>query len=188
MPENETANTPDEVLILKVPYSDMSRYDSSGRLKEMARPAEPAKQTTINPVKRFIVSTAGIFFLMVGLIGFGSGQNTLVGIVCIFFGILIIWTFIARPEIQKRKSAPPPANAKSPEVSITFGRQAIVMRSPYNELKEDWSGLVQFKKTKKGVHLNFTDGIETYLPLDAFYEGELKTLMGLLQNKRIIQT
>jgi hypothetical protein len=187
MPENETATTPDKVLILKLPYSDMSRYDSSGRLKELAQPSEPAKQVTINPVKRFIVSTVGIFFLMIGLIGFGGGQNNLISIVCIFFGILVIWTFIARPEMQKRKAAPPSA-ARNPEVSISFKKQNIVMHSPFNQFKKEWSELNGYKKTKKGMHLNFSDGTEAYLPLEAFYEGELKALTALLQNKKIIQT
>ncbi len=178
---DQADGSPDEVLILKVPYSDISRFDTEGRLKDLVKTPEPEKSTTINPVKRFVVSTVGLFFLMVGIIGLGSGQNNLVSIVCIFFGILIIWTFIARPEMQKRKAASSSANTRNPEVSITFAKHAIVMRSPFHELTKDWSELAEHRKTKKGIHLNFTDGTETWLPLDAFYEGELKTLTALLQ-------
>ena len=177
----------DEAFTLKVPFSDVSRYDSSGRMKELVKPAELPKQE-MNPVKRFVVTTVGIFFLMVGLIGFGSGQNTLASIVCIFFGILIIWTFVARPEMQKRKAAAAPSEVKDPEVSIAFGKRSISMRSAHKELKKDWTELAEYRKTKKGMHLNFSDGTEAYLPADAFYGDELKTLTTLLQNKKIIQT
>ena len=185
MPENETADTLNDVLVLEVPYSDLSRFDTTGRMKELAKPGEPRKPS-MNPVKRFVISTLGIFFLMVGFIGFDSSQNLLISISCIFFGILIIWTFIAWPEMQRRKAAPPLSNGKNPEVSITFNKNTIVLRSPYNQLKKDWSELAEHKKTKKGFHFTFTDGIEAYLPLDVFYEGELKTLTTLLQNKKII--
>lgn len=187
MPENTTTESLDEALVLKVPFSDISRYDSSGRMKELVKPAEPPKQA-MNPVKRFIVTTVGVFFLMMGLIGFGSSQNTLVSIMCIVFGLLTIWTFVGRPEMQKRKAAPAREDLKNPDISLGFGKQRIVMRSAYNELKKDWSELAAYRKTKKGMHFNFTDGTEVYLPLDAFYGDELKTLTTLLQNKKIIQT
>jgi hypothetical protein len=175
----------DDILTLKVPYSDISRYDTTGRMEELAKAAKPAK-TELNPVKRFLVATAGIFFLMVGLIGFSSSTNTLVSIVCVFFGLLIIWTFIVRPEMQKKKAALSPSTTKNPEISMIFGKQDIIMRSACNELRKDWSELAEYRKTKKGMHFNFSDGIETYLPLDAFYGDELKTLTTLLQNKKII--
>jgi hypothetical protein len=185
MPENNSADTPDEILILKLPYSDISRYDTTGLLSGLAKPPKP-QEPAMNPIKRFLITTGGVFFLMVGLIGFGSGQNILLGIACSFFGLLVIWTFVALPEMRKKKAALVSADAKNPDVSITFARQNIVMRSPYNEFKKDWSELTGHKKTKKGVHLNFTNGTEAYLPLNAFYEGELKTLTTLLQNKKII--
>jgi hypothetical protein len=175
----------DDILTLKVPCSDISRYDTSGRLKELAKAAEPAK-VEVNPVKRFVVATAGIFFLMIGLIGFSSSTNTLISIVCIVFGLLIIWTFIVRPEMQKKKAALSPSTTKNPEVSMIFGKQDIIMRSANNELRKDWSELTECRKTKKGMHFNFSDGIEAYLPLDAFYGDELKTLATLLQSKKII--
>jgi hypothetical protein len=184
MPEIEFADNA-EVLTLKVPYSDISRYDTSGRLKELEKAAEPTKEE-LNLVKRFVVATAGIFFLMIGLIGFSSSANTLVSIVCIIFGLLIIWTFIARPEMQKRKAALSPATTKNPEVSMIFGKHNIVMRSANNELRKDWSELAEYRKTKKGMHFTFSDGTEAYLPLDAFYGDEPKTLTTLLQSKKII--
>lgn len=184
MPENDLLDSPDEVLVLKVPYSDFSRFDATGRLKELAKAAEPVKNADFNPIKRFIISTAGIFFLMIGLIGLTGGQNTLISVVCVVFAILIIWTFVARPEIQKRKAAPSSADAKDLEVSIAFSKNHIVISSPHIELKKDWSELAQYKKTKKGVHINFTDNAEAYLPLTAFYGDELKILTALLQNKK----
>ncbi len=183
MPDIEFADNDADVLTLKVPYSDFSRHDPSGQLKQLTDPPEP-EIPAMNPIKRFVVTTVGIFFLMVGLIGLSGGQNTLISIVCIFFGLLVIWTFIARPEMKKRKAASLKTKVKNPDVSISFTKQNIVMRSLYSELKKDWPELEEHRKTKKGVHLTFTGGTEVYLPLDAFYGDEVKTLTTLLQNRK----
>lgn len=186
MAEDQFTEIPDDVLILKVPHSDLSRFDTSGRLKELGKTAEPRKNAGMNPVKRFVVSTVGVFALMMGFIGLSGGQNNLISIVCMLFGLLIIWTFIGLPEMKKRRAAPSPADKKDPEVSMAFSRNYIVMRSPFHEMKKEWSELTQYKKTKKGVRLTFSDAAEAYLPLDVFYGDELKTLTALLQNKKII--
>ncbi|MBP1751092.1 MAG: hypothetical protein H6Q52_3631 [Deltaproteobacteria bacterium] len=185
MPDNESSESRDSVLILKASCSDISRFDTTGRLKDLEKKAqEPAKNTAENPVKKFLAATIGIFFLMIGLIGLFGNDQVLISGLCIFFGILIIWTFIARPEMQKRKESPAQKNAGATEVSMIFNKHCIIMSSPYNELKKDWSELVQYKKTKKGIHFNFSDEIEAWLPLTSFYGDELKTLTSLLQYKK----
>ncbi len=184
MPENETAESVDEILTLKVPHSDISRFDKSGLLKELTKAQEPAKDTALNPVKRFVASTIGIFFIMVGLIGLFGNDQLLISVLCIFFGILVTFTFIAKPEMQKKRESAAKKNPGGTEVSMIFNKHNIVMRSPYNELKKDWSELIQHKKTKKGMHFNFSDGIEAWLPLTSFYGDELKTLTSLLQDKK----
>ena len=187
MPENESSESHDSVLILKAPCSDISRFDKTGRLKDLAKEGAENLQTKIlriNPVKKFLAATVGIFFLMIGLIGLFGNDQVLVSGLCIFFGILVIWTFIAMPEMRKRKESPAQKNAGATEVSMIFNKHYIVMSSPYNELKKDWSELVQYKKTKKGIHFNFSDEIEAWLPLTSFYGDELKTLTSLLQHKK----
>jgi hypothetical protein len=184
MPQNQLTDTPDDVLTIIVPYSQISRYDRSGNLKSLTKTTEPSDGAAMNPVKRFIISTAGIFFLMVGLIGlFGNNSNLISGL-CLLFGVLIIWTFIARPEIKKKKAAVTSRNAEDSDISILLNKVAIIMRSPHNELKKDWSELVQYKKTKKGVHLNFNDGSEAWLPFTVFYGDELKKLINLVELMR----
>lgn len=183
MPENE-AESQDSVLILKAPYSTISRFDKTGRLKELTKAAEPVKRIETNPVKRFVASTFGIFFIMVGMIGLFGNDQLLISVVCIFFGILVTFTFIAKPEMQKRRENAARKNPGGTEVSMIFHKHYIVMNSPHSELKKEWSELVQYKKTKKGIHFNFSDGIEAWLPLTSFYGDELKTLTSLLNDKK----
>ena len=75
---------------------------------------------------------------------------------------------------QKERKVAAQQNAGDTEVSMIFRKQNIVMSSPNNELKKDWSELAQYRKTKKGIHFNFADGTEAWLPLDAFYEANKK--------------
>ncbi|MHB8109023.1 MAG: hypothetical protein ACYDHW_03200 [Syntrophorhabdaceae bacterium] len=184
MPQNQLIDTFNDVLTIIVPYSQISRYDRSGNLKPLANTIEPANSASINPVKRFIISTAGIFFLMVGLIGLLGNNSNLISVLCLLFGVLIIWTFLARPEIAKRKAAVSSRNAQDSEVSVLFNKLNIIMRSPHDEVKKDWSELAQYKKTKKGIHLNFNDGSEAWLPFTAFYGDELKQLTNLVELMR----
>ncbi len=181
MSENQSAQPTESVLMLTVPYSDFSRFDGSGRLNELGNVSE-ASGKAMNPVKRFVVSTVGIFFLMVGLVGLSGGAN-LLSIMCICFGILIVWTFIGRPEIQRKKQKLAAKQGLDPEISVIFNKHNIIMRSQQSELKRDWSEFVQYKKTKRGIHLNFSDGTEAWLPLTSFYDGELKALTSLLDKK-----
>ncbi len=63
MPENESSESQDSVLILKAPCCEISRFDKTGRLKDLAKKTqEPAKNTGENPVKQFLAATIGIFF------------------------------------------------------------------------------------------------------------------------------
>lgn len=171
-----------DILTINVPYSEISRFDKSGNLKVLTKVDEPPNNAAMNPVKRFIISTAGIFFLMVGLIGLFGQNATIASIACLVFGILIIWTFIARPEMQKKKAAVTSKNAEDADVSMIFGRQKVVIKSPYQELTKDWSQLAEYKKTKKGVHLNFVDGTEAFVPIGIFYDDESKRLTKLLES------
>ena len=192
MPENESAESQDSVLILKAPYSEMSRFDKTGRLKELTKAAEPVKSVETNNVKRFVASTFGIFFIMVGMIGLFGKDQLLISVVCIFFGILVTFTFIAKPEMQKRRENAARKNPGGTEVSMIFSKHYIVMSSPHSELKKEWSelntgtkkasisilpmgsGSTQKNEERHPFQFRRRDRRRPVLPLIAFYGDELK--------------
>lgn len=184
---------PDEIqeeLSFQVPLSEIYKFNKPEKIKGLAGAHKPdlPKKAAMAPAKRFIISTIGIFCLMVGLTGlFGSNPN-IFSILWLILGSAIVWVFLAKPEMDKRKSAAEPKTEENPEVSLIFSRNNIVTRSRHHELKRDWSELIEYKKTKKGIHIYFVDGTETWLPVSAFYDqDEIRELMELLQKKTITQ-
>jgi len=120
---------------------------------------------------------------MLGLTGLFGSKPNIFSFLWIILGGAIIWVFLAKPEMDKRRSATSPGTGKDPEASLTFTGSGIVIRRPDSELTRDWPELIEYKKIKRGVHLYFVDGIEMWLPITAFYGDEMKVLMELIQRK-----
>lgn len=175
-----------EELTFQVPLSELYKFNKPEKIDDLVgnHRKGPPGSPAMHPAKRFIVSTIGIFFLMVGLIGlFGNNSNPL-NILWLLLGFAIVWLFVARPEMEKRKAAARARSSEDPRVSLMFDGNKIVTRSQHYELTRDWPELIDYKKTKKGIHLYFVDGTETWLPIDVFYEKkEIHDLMELLQRK-----
>jgi hypothetical protein len=185
MPETTAPGEFREDLTLQVPLSELYRFNKAEETKELLGIYKegPPKKTTLAPAKRFIVSTIGIFCLMLGLTGLFGNKPNIFSFLWIILGGAIIWVFLAKPEMDKRRSAASPGTGKDPEASLTFTGSGIVIRRPDSELTRDWPELIDYKKIKRGVHLYFVDGIEMWLPITAFYGDEMKVLMELIQRK-----
>ncbi len=171
-------------LAFQIPLSEVYKFNKPEKTKSLveAHKEGPPKRTDLHPAKRFIVSTAGLFFLMIGLMGlFGKGFNPLT-IIWFIAGLAIIWFFLAKPESEKRKAKA--AGQLEKEVSLSLNEDNIVLRSRYYELKRQWPELIEYKKTKKGIHLYFIDGTVNWLPAEAVDEkDEMRALVELLQKK-----
>ena len=185
MPENTAPGEFREDLTLQVPLSELYRFNNSEETRELLRIHKegPPKRATLAPAKRFIISTIGIFCLMLGLTGLFGGKPNIFSFLWIILGGAIVWVFLAKPEMEKRKSAASPGTGKGPEASLTFTGSGIVIRRPDSELTRDWPELIEYKKIKRGIHLYFVDGIQMWLPITVFYGDELKTLLELIQRK-----
>jgi len=185
MPETTAPGEFREDLTLQVPLSELYRFNRAEEKKELlgTREEGPPKKTTLAPAKRFIISTIGIFCLMLGLTGLFGSKPNIFSFLWIILGGAIIWVFLAKPEMDKRKSAANPGTGKDPEASLTFTGSGIVIRRPDSELTRDWPELIEYKKIKRGIHLYFVDGIQMWLPITVFYGDELKILMELIQRK-----
>jgi len=171
-------------LFFQVPLSEVYKFNKPEKTKSLveAHKEGPPKRTDLHPAKRFIVSTVGLFFLMIGLMGLFSNEFNPLTIVWLIVGLAIIWFFLAKPESEKRKAKA--AGQQEKEVSLSFNEDNIVLRSRYYELKRQWPELIEYKKTKKGIHLYFIDGTVNWLPAEAFDEkNETKSLVELLQKK-----
>lgn len=150
---------------------------------EAHRGAQP-KHAAMSVVKRFIISTIGMFCLMLGLTGLLGSNPDIFSVVWIILGLAIVWFFLAKPEMDKRRSAASPKTHRDPEVSLIFNPKRILIRSPDDKVERDWQELIEYKKTKKGVHLYFLDGTAIWLPENVFYDkDEMRELMQLLQSK-----
>lgn len=185
MPEKTAPGEFREDVTLQVPLSELYRFNKAEETRELLgiRKEGPPKKTTLAPAKRFIISTIGIFCLMLGLTGLFGSKANIFSFLWVILGVAIIWVFLARPEMEKRKSAANPGTGKDPEVSLTFTGNRIVIRRPDNEHSRDWPELIDYKKIKRGIHLYFADGIQMWLPITAFYGDEMKTLLELIQRK-----
>jgi len=185
MPESTAPGEFREDLTLQVPLSELYRFNKAEETKELLgiHKEGPPKKTTLAPAKRFIISTIGIFCLMLGLTGLLGGEPNMFSFLWIILGGAIIWVFLAKPEMDKRKSARNPGTGKNPEVSLAFTGNGIVIRRPDSELTRDWPELIEYRKIKRGIHLYFADGIQMWLPITVFYGDEMKILMELIQRK-----
>lgn len=153
---------------LRVPLSDIYKFNRPEVTKGLidAHKEGPAKNSDMRPAKRFIVSSGGIFLLMVGLIGLFSKESSPLTIIWFIAGILVLWFFLFKPESEKRKGKADARKEKT--VSVSFNKDDIVLRSRFYELKRLWNEVIEYKKTKKGLHVYFIDGTVNWLPAGCF--------------------
>lgn len=167
-----------------VPLSEIYRFNGPEVTKGLVKAHREgtSKRADMHPAKRFIVSFVGIFFLMIGLTGlFSKGSNPLT-MILIAAGLAIIWFFLAKPESEKRKGKAEAQQEKT--VSVTFNENDIIVSSKYYELKRQWPEFIEYKKTKKGIHVYFIDGTVNWLPAVCFDGAdEMNGLVELLQKK-----
>jgi len=190
-------------LTFQVPLAEIYRFNEPEKAKELGQAFETGRQrpAAMAPAKRFIISTIGIFCLMIGLTGlFGRNPNIFSFLwidlgpappfrrdgvmVALGFGAAIIWVFLEKPEMDRKKAGTISDTKKDPEVTLVVNAGRIIMRSPRNETALEWTEFVEYKKTKKGIRLSFVDGTNIWLPENAFYDkDEMKELLQLLQKK-----
>ena len=184
MQEQTTDKRPGSEFEFMVSLSEIYRFNGPEVSKDLVKAHKegPSKRADMHPAKRFIVSSVGIFFLMIGLLGlFSKGSNPLT-MIWLAAGLAIIWFFLARPEKEKRKDRAD--GQKEQEVSLSFNENDITVRSRRYELKRDWRELIEHKKTKKGIHLYFIDGTVNWLPAGCFDGAdEMNGLVELMQKK-----
>jgi len=186
MPDIFAAEGSGRELTFQVPLSEIYKFNEPEKAKELGQTLEtgPQRPAAMAPAKRFIISTIGIFCLMIGLTGiFGQNPN-IFSFLWIVLGGAIIWVFLAKPEMDKKKAGTAPDTKKDPEVTLVVNAGRIVTRSPHNETARDWTEFAEYKKTKKGVRLSFLDGTNIWLPENTFYDREeMRELLELLQKK-----
>lgn len=173
-------------LTFQVPLSEIYRFNEPEKKKDLLGTQREGtqKDTTMSPLKRFIISILGIFCLMVGLTGLLGRNPNIFSFLWVVLGLAIIWVFLAKPRMDKKKSRGNQRAGSDPTVTLTFSDSNIKIHSNQHEIKRDWQELIEYKKTKKGVHLYFIDGTASWLPADVFYEkDEMRDLMELLQKK-----
>lgn len=175
-------------LTFQIPLSEIYKFNGPEKARELAETFEAGRQkpAAMAPIKRFTISTIGIFCLMIGLTGaFGRNPN-IFSFLWVVLGTLIIWFFLAKPEMDRRRAGSAPDTKKNPEVTLVVNPGRIVIRSPHNETAREWTEFVEHRKTKKGIRLHFLDGTTIWLPEEAFYDrNEMNELLQLLQKKTI---
>lgn len=168
----------------RVPLSEIYKFNEPEKAKDLvdAHKEGPPKRSEMHPASRLIISTVGLFFLMGGLTGAFSKNSGLLPLIWLVLGFVIIWFFLVKPEIAKKKLKFSAEQQK--EVSLVLNEDGITVKSRFYELKREWPELLEYKRTKKGIHLYFIDGVVNWLPADAFYEqDEMKAFVGLLRKK-----
>lgn len=188
MPDIAATDGSGRELTFQVPLSEIYKFNEPERMRDLVRVLETGRQRPAGmaPAKRFIVSTIGIFCLMIGLTGLFGRDPNIFSILWILLGAAIIWVFLAKPEMDKRKAGATSDTKKDPEVTLIINPGRIMMRSPQNETVREWTEFFEYKKTKKGVRLSFLDGTSIWLPEEAFYDkDEMKELIQMLQKKII---
>lgn len=182
MQKTITEKNEDNELIFLVPLSEIYRFNEPKKAQDLLD-AHKGKQKIVSdmrPMKRWVMSSMGLFFLMIGMAGLF--RNDPMTIVWFTLGLGIIWFFFVKQEIEKRKVKTSTEEAK--EVSLTFNKTDIVVKSRFYEQKREWSELREYKKTKKGIYLYFVDGVVNWLPTDVFdAKDEMKDLIDLFQKK-----
>ncbi|OPY02838.1 MAG: hypothetical protein A4E60_00738 [Syntrophorhabdus sp. PtaB.Bin047] len=173
-------------LTFQVPLAEIYRFNEPEKAKELGQAFETGRQrpAAMAPAKRFIISTIGIFCLMIGLTGLFGRNPNIFSFLWIVLGAAIIWVFLVKPEMDRKKAGTISDTKKDPEVTLVVNPGRIIMRSPHNETALEWTEFVEYKKTKKGIRLSFVDGTNIWLPENAFYDkDEMKELLQLLQKK-----
>jgi len=173
-------------LTFQVPLAEIYRFNEPEKAKELGQAFETGRQrpAAMAPAKRFIISTIGIFCLMIGLTGLFGRNPNIFSFLWIVLGAAIIWVFLVKPEMDRKKAGTISDTKKDPEVTLVVNAGRIIMRSPRNETALEWTEFVEYKKTKKGIRLSFVDGTNIWLPENAFYDkDEMKELLQLLQKK-----
>lgn len=186
MPDILAAEEAGRELTFQIPLSEIYKFNEPEKMKDLVRALETSRQrpAAMAPAKRFIISTIGIFCLMIGLTGLFGKDPNIFSILWILLGGAIIWVFLAKPEMDKRKAGAVSDTKKDPGVTLIINPGRIMIRSPQNETARDWTEFVEYKKTKKGIRLGFLDGTSIWLPEEAFYDkDEMKELLQLLQKK-----
>lgn len=172
----------DNELTFLVPLSEIYRFNEPKKTENLldAHKERPKNVSDIHPMKRLIMGSMGLFFLMAGMAGLF--RNDPMTIIWFTMGLGIIWFFFIRQEIAKRKAKNSTEEAK--EVVLTFNKNDIVIKSRFYEQTRGWSELREYKKTKKGIYLYFVDGVVNWLPTDVFdAKNEMKGLIDLFQKK-----
>ncbi len=186
MPDTIATDGSVRELTFQVPLSEIYKFNEPEKVSDLGQVLEAGRQkpAAMGPAKRFITSTIGIFCLMIGLTGLFGRNPDIFSVLWIIFGTVIIWVFLAKPEMDKRKAGGASDTKKEPEVTLVVNSNRIVIRLPGSETAREWTEFLQYKKTKKGIHLHFLDGTTIWLPEEAFYDkDEMKELLRLLQKK-----
>jgi hypothetical protein len=173
-PDTIAADRTGRELTFQVPLSEIYRFNEPEKAKELGEALETGlkRPAAMAPAKRFIISTIGIFCLMIGLPGLFGRDANIFSILWILLGAVIIWVFLAKPEMDKKKAGATSDTKKDPEVTLVVDPGRIVMRSPHSEKTKEWKEFAQYKKTKKGIRLGFLDGTNIWLPENAFYDKD----------------
>ncbi|MBA4389411.1 MAG: hypothetical protein C0399_00520 [Syntrophus sp. (in: bacteria)] len=182
MQEKITQKKEDNELTFLVPLSEIYKFNETKTTQDLldAHKGKPKSVSDMHPMKRWIMSSMGLFFLMAGMAGLF--RNDPMTIVWFTLGFVIIWFFFVRQEIAKRKAKTSTEEAK--EVVLTFNKSNIMIKSRFHEQKREWSELLEYKKTKKGLYLYFVDSVVNWLPADVFdARNEMKDLVDLFQKK-----
>lgn len=182
MPKKITEKKEDNELSFSIPLSELYRFNEPEKALDLINDHKAMSKSVsdMHPLKRWIMSSIGLLFLMVGMAGLF--RNDPMTIVWFTIGLGIIWFFFVRQEIEKRKAKNSTEEAK--DILLTFGKSDIVIKSRFHEQKREWSELREYKKTKKGIHLYFNDGVVAWLPADIFDEKKgMKNLIDFLQKQ-----
>lgn len=171
-------------LIFRVPLTELYKFNERATVRSLVDSHRETveKRNDISPVKRFIVSVSGLFFLMIGLMGLFSKDFNILNVIMIAVGIAVIWFFLAKPDAEKKMVKK--ETSKEGNVVVTFDDSAMVIASQYHETKREWREFIAYKRTKKGIQLSFADGIVTWLPVAVFTEKDtMKDLVDFLHGR-----
>ncbi len=172
----------DNELTFHIPLSEIYRFNEQEKAQDLLNVHKGKRKivSDMHPMKRWVMSSMGLFFLMAGMAGLFRNDPTT--IIWFTLGLGIIWFFFIRQEIEKRKAKTSTEEAQ--EVLMAFNKNDIVIKSRFYEQKREWSELTDYKKTKKGIYLYFTDGVVNWLPADVFDDRNgMKDLVDFFQKK-----
>jgi len=186
MSDSIAADESRQELIFQVPLSEIYKFNKPEKIKELAgaHGTDRQKPAALAPAKRFIISTIGIFCLILGLTGIFGHNPNIFSFLWLILGLAIVWVFLAKPEMDRKRAVADQDTKKDPEVTVVVNPARIVVHSFRSETVREWTEFVEYRKMKKGIHLQFLDGTTIWLPEETFYDkDEMKELVQLLQKK-----